>query len=98
MSGICCDVGKFGSMKFGTISDFIIDGTDIGFADSPLSNDKGSDPFDGIGTEVVVVDDANDGTAVDAESGSAFFEAFVLIAGDRLFSRSSSCISFFNEK
>ncbi len=87
-------------MKFGGISGFIIDETDIGFGDSPLSNDNGSDNFGGVRIDVVVAGGGGGGggAAVDVDSDSAFLDVFVFIAGERLLSLSSSCASFFNEK
>jgi hypothetical protein len=87
-------------MKFDGASGFIIDETDIGFDESPLSNDNGSDIFDGARTEFVVAGGGGGGgggaTGVNVDSDSAFLDVFVLIAGERLLSLSSSCTSFFN--
>ncbi len=88
-------------MKFDGASGFIIDETDIGFDESPLSNDNGSDIFGGARTEVVVAGSGGGGggggaTGVNVDSDSAFLDVFVLIAGERLLSLSSSCTSFFN--
>jgi hypothetical protein len=87
-------------MKFDGASGFIIDETDIGFDESPLSNDNGSDIFGGARTEFVVAGGGGGGgggaTGVNVDSDSAFLDVFVLIAGERLLSLSSSCTSFFN--
>jgi hypothetical protein len=89
-------------MKLDGVSDFIIDETDIGFDGSPLSNDNGSEILGCVRTGVVVGGECEGGTAAGADSDSVFLsleflDAFVLIVGERLFSLSSSCISFFNK-
>jgi hypothetical protein len=87
-------------MKLAGISDFTIDETEIGFADNPLSNDNGSEILGCVGIDVVVV---GGGTAADVISDSvflsfAFFDDFVLTAGERPVSLSSSCILSFKMK